>query len=849
MKSYVIFFLLLLSATCYGQPDIQFYLPDNISYNKSIPTPRSVIGFETGEWHVSHDKLVEYMYALNKASDRVSLEVTGTTHEGRPLLLLTITSPENHGRIDQIREEHHRLTDAKISGDLNISSMPVVFYLGCSIHGNEPSGSNAAMLIAYYLAAAEGAEIQQVLKNIVILFDPSLNPDGLQRFSTWVNSRKSKNISSDPNDMEHHEPWPTGRTNHYWCDLNRDWLVAQHPESQARVKKFHEWKPNVLTDHHEMGTNSTFFFQPGVPSRNHPLTPGKNYELTKKMGEYHARALDAIGSLYYTQENFDDFYYGKGSTFPDVQGAIGILFEQASSRGHAQESNNGVVTFPFTIRNQFTTALSSVAAVNDLRTQLLEYQRQFFKDASAEAGKDPIKGIAVGSNDRTRLQLFARMMSQHEVDIYIPSSEQRINGKTFSRGNSFIIPLNQPQYRLIKSMFEKRKSFTDSLFYDISAWTLPLATGVDYEELKINTSSSEKFITDSIAAGKLIGGKSEYAYAFDPVSYYAPRAIKRLLQQGVKIKVATAPFHHISGKQFSRGSILIPLTGQEKSSAAIDYAIKEILEKDGINIYSFQTGLDYKGTSLGSDSFQSVRKPDIAMIVDGGVAASDAGEMWHLLDVVHETPVTMIPLQQFNSVALNKYNTIIFPPGTYNSITDNAREKLKTWVQNGGVLIGHGNALNWFQAIGLGKFAMKKNPRKDSISSRPYSSIELYKGAQETGGAIFEVEADLTHPLLYGYESKFIPVFKSTNLFMERSSNAYANPLVYRSSSLMSGYISKENYSQINGSSYAGVSVVGRGRVIGFTENMNFRSFWLGTNRMLMNAVYFGNLIHEASGR
>jgi hypothetical protein len=849
MKSYITSFFLLLSAACYCQPDIQFYLPDDVSYNRSIPTPQSVIGFEVGEWHVSHDKLVEYMHALDKASDRISLEVTGKTHEGRPLLLLTITSPENQGRINEIREEHLRLIDAKTSGSLNTASMPVVFYLGCSIHGNEPSGSNAALLIAYHLAAAEGAEIQQVLKNVVILFDPSLNPDGLQRFSTWVNSRKSKNISSDPNDMEHNEPWPSGRSNHYWCDLNRDWLVAQHPESQARVRKFHEWKPNVLTDHHEMGTNSTFFFQPGVPSRNHPLTPARNYELTKKMGEYHARALDAIGSLYYTQENFDDFYYGKGSTFPDVQGAIGILFEQASSRGHAQESNNGVVTFPFTIRNQFTTALSSLNAVNDLRTQLLDYQRQFFKDAAAETAKDPIKSIVVGSNDRTRLQRFARMISQHEVDVYRPSSEQRINGKTFSRDNSFVIPLNQPQYKLIKSMFEKRRSFTDSLFYDISAWTLPLATGVDVEELKNSVASNEKFATDSVVAGKLIGGKSEYAYAFDPVSYYAPRAVKRLLQQGIKIKVATTQFNHASGKQFALGSILIPLTGQEKSPAVIDYTIKEILEKDGINIYAFQTGLDYKGISLGSDSFQPVRKPEIAMIVDGGVVSSDAGEIWHLLDVIHETPVTLISLQQFNSIPISKYNTIILPPGTYNTITDNAREKLKTWTQNGGLVIGFENALSWLQAIGLGKFAMKKNAHKDSVASRPYSSIDLYKGAQETRGAIFEVEADLTHPLLYGYDNKSIPVFKSTNLFMERSTNSYANPLVYKSASLMSGYVSKDNYSQINGAAYAGVSVVGRGRVIGFTENMNFRSFWLGTNRMLMNAIYFGNLVHEASGR
>ncbi len=229
------------------------------------------MGHEVGEYHVTHDRLVRYMEKLDEVSDRISLEITGYTHEKRPLLLLTITSPENHVRLEAIRDEHARLADPGQSSGL------------------------------------KGADIERMLKNTVILFDPSFNPDGMQRFSSWVNSRRSRMVAADPNDMEHHEPWPGGRTNHYWFDLNRDWLVAQHPESQARIKKFHQWKPNLLTDHHEMGTHYSFFFQPGVPSRTHPITPARNIELTRKIGEFHAKALDSIGSFYYTQEGFDDF--------------------------------------------------------------------------------------------------------------------------------------------------------------------------------------------------------------------------------------------------------------------------------------------------------------------------------------------------------------------------------------------------------------------------------------------------------------------------------------------------------------------------------------------------------------
>ena len=314
MKNFTWIFILvvLVVGNANAQETLEYYLPQDISYDKSIPTPKDVLGYEVGEWHVSHDQLVYYMTAVANASDRITMETFARTYENRPLVLLTVTSPANHKNIGDIRAKHIQLTNPKESKGLNTDKMPVVIYQGYSIHGNEASGSNAALLYAYYLAAAQGKEIEQKLENTVILLDPSFNPDGMNRFASWVNTHKSNTPVADPNDREYSEAWPRGRTNHYWFDLNRDWLLTQHPESQGRIRNFHHWKPNVLTDHHEMGTNNTFFFQPGVPSRTHPITPLKNQELTGKIGEYHAKFLDGIGSLYYTKENFDDFYYGKG---------------------------------------------------------------------------------------------------------------------------------------------------------------------------------------------------------------------------------------------------------------------------------------------------------------------------------------------------------------------------------------------------------------------------------------------------------------------------------------------------------------------------------------------------------
>ena len=840
---------LSFSLHTFAQADLSYYLPDGVSYDPNIPTPKSIIGHEVGEFHVTHDRLVNYMYALDKASDRVSLEVTGYTHEARPLLLLTITSPKNHQKIESIRTQHIQLTDPTKSGSLDTRTMPAVFYLGCSIHGNEASGSNAGLLMAYHFAAAQGKDIENELENTIILFDPSFNPDGLQRFSSWVNSRKSKSISKDQYDMEHNEAWPGGRTNHYWFDLNRDWLVAQQPESKARIKKFHDWKPNVLTDHHEMGTNSTFFFQPGVPARMHPLTPVSNLDLTKKIAAYHAKALDGIGSFYFTQEGYDDFYYGKGSTFPDVQGAIGILFEQASSRGHAQESQNGVVTFAFTIRNQFVTALSSLKAITDLRVDLLNHQRQFYKDAFAEAGKDPIKAIVFGSRDKARVFHLAEIISQHQIDLYKPASTQTINGKTFDAESSFILPMNQAQYRLIKGMFEKRSQFTDSLFYDISSWTLSFAAGVEHEELRSAPSLGQKF-NIQFPAGKLIGEKSEYAYVFEPYGFYTPRAIFRLLEKGLRVKVATDPFHHPSGKRFERGSILVPVSGQDKPIELITFLINEIASKDGIDVYSFNTGLDFKGVSLGSGSFLSVRKPEIAMLVDAGVTANDAGEMWHLLDTRFNIPVTMMPVSLLNSANLSKYNTLIFPPGNYSAINDITRDKLKAWLGAGNVIIGLENALTWLHAAGIGKFDMKlQDTPVTPAKSRAYADIEEFAGAQQTDGAIVEAAVDLTHPLLYGYYTDKLPIFKGNNIFLQKATGPYANPIVTTSNPLLSGYISKANLAKTKDASIVGVTSMGRGRIIGFTENMAFRAFWFGTNRLLMNAIFYGPLINDAASR
>ena len=539
----ILFFVLRVSSQ-----ELSHYLPASVSYNPSIPKPNDIIYHEVGEWHITHDRLVNYMKAIATAAPtRVKLETMGFTYENRPQVLLIITSPKNHQRLEEIRQQHLLLSDPSKSASVNIENMPIVVWIGHSIHGNEPSGANASLLTAYHLAAAQGKEIEELLDNVVILFDPSFNPDGLQRFSTWANQNKSKNLVTDPNSREFNETWPGGRFNHYWFDLNRDWLPAVHVESQNRLKWFHQWKPNILTDHHEQGSNASFFFQPGVPSRVNPLTPEKNQELTAKLAKFHAKYLDKIGSLYFTKENYDDFYYGKGSTYPDINGCIGILFEQASSRGHAQETANGILNFSFTIKNQFVTALSTLEGANVLRKEFLEWQREFYAQHPADKkavvpSSNSISGYVFGDkNDEARTNLFVQMLQRHQIEINDLGDGWKNND--YEKGKAFIVSLNQPQSTLIKAIFENVKEYKDSLFYDITAWNMPLAFGIPFSAItnqqgvigkKVESNLSEKGIT--------IERKSNFAYLIEWDDLYAPAALNELLRDEVIVKVATNNF-------------------------------------------------------------------------------------------------------------------------------------------------------------------------------------------------------------------------------------------------------------------------------------------------------------------
>ncbi len=836
---YLLIFFLLSPFYINAQVGLEYFLGDISEHNKLIPTPESVIGHEVGEFHISHDKLSHYIQEISKTSSRVKLVNRGQSYENRTSWLMIITSESNHSRLEEIRKEHLALSNSK-NKDIDVSNMPIVVYQGFSVHGDEPSGSNAALPFMYHLLASDSEETKELLDNVIILLDPSLNPDGLQRFSQWANSNKNQSLNPDPNDREYNQYWPRGRTNHYWFDLNRDYLPNQLIETNAKIQTYTEWLPNIFTDHHEMGTNSSFFFQPGVPERKNPLISDLNQELTREIGTYHEGALNEIGSLYYSEEDYDDFFFGKGSTYPDANGGIGILFEQGSSRGHIQESVNGILTFPFTIRNQLTTAFSTLKAAKSMRVKLLNYMKDFF-DNQIELNPKSNDNIVFGKiKDNSTVYHLAEILNSHKIKFNRISEDIVLEGEKYTKDNSFIIPLNQPKRTLIDAMFYTQTEFRDSLFYDVSAWTFPLAFNVNYSYTNgLNKASVSRLIGDEVESLEKpegnVNSKSNYAYLFEPHEYYAQAAVYNLIKEGLRVKTATRKFS-IGNKEYDYGTYLIPVQNQSMSSEGIYNKLIEVSQKYNVDFKSQSTGIT-NGIDLGSDYFIIVKEPKIGLIVGDGVRSYDAGEIWHLLDTRYDIPISKLDVDDLRSIDLDKYTHIILPD--YNGGKLNS-DQLSTYINNGGNLIAYRNSVKWVSS-NLSKIEFLSNDIKAKGVS--FSDREKFYGAQQTGGAIFESNIDKSHPINYGIESDKLPLFRNSNVYMGKSEQSFNNPISYSPNPLMSGYISEENLSLLKNSVPFKVIRSGKGKIILITDNTNFRAFWYGTNRILLNSIFHSNIM------
>jgi len=837
----VIISLFMLHLTNISAAPVTDYLPKETNFLSQIPTPKSILGFGIGERHARHDQLVRYFKQLASHSTRVKLTNMGNTNEYREQLLVTISAPNNLKNLTKLLKQRR-------AHQADVIDQPNVVWLGYSVHGDEISGANAAMVVAYYLAASTNEQIKKMLNDTIIVMEPSINPDGMDRFVTWVNMFRGSTANADPNHIEHHQGWFTGRTNHFGFDLNRDWLLLTQVESQHRMKFYQQYQPNVLGDYHEMGRNSSFFFQPGVLDRTNPLTPKANIALTALLAQYHAKALDKNDRLYFTQESYDDFYYGKGSTYPDINGAVGILFEQASSRGFEQQGKNGLVTFQFGIQNHVTTSLSTLQGAWQNRQKLAQYRASFYQQAIKLAKKEKFNGYLVHeAKDPYRLNLLLSTLAQHQIKVYPLEHDFRLSGEVFSKQSSYYIPLKQPQYRVIKALFDQPTKFVNNTFYDVSGWTLPLAMNIETHKvertwgLKLSASPWQQQ-----APTWQQPAMEQYAYVFKWSNYLAPKLLNELMAQHIQARVTTLAFQaNVAGKmqQFSAGDIVIPAGIQTQ----LNWQSKlfQLSKTSNIPLFGMTSGLTSVGPDIGSNALVRIKPVSVLLIGGQGVSQYEAGELLFYLDKTLGIPVTMVEQTRLASIDLSHYSHIFMVDGDYKNLSEQSVAHLDHWLKHGGVLFGQKHAAKWFTKQNWLKVNFINRDRiNQSVSSTDlqYQDRAALAARQRIAGAIFNTQVDVSNPLAYGL-TKHLPVFLNSTLMMETTSKPFITIAKYTNSPLMSGYIDANMQNNLANTPALVAHSVGKGLVIATNDVFAFRGYWYGTEKILANSLFFANAL------
>ncbi len=732
------------------------------------------------------------------------------------------------------------------SRSIVIDDMPVIVSLIYSIHGNEASGVNASLAVAYHLAAAQGPEIEELLDQEIVVMTPGANPDGINRFASWVNSSRSFTNVSDIKSREFTEPWPSSRTNHYWIDCNRDLLMAQHPEGINGLNGYFEWLPNVVVDQHEQGALRPYYFSPGHPKRTHPFTPQLNQDLTAEISSYTAKALDRIGTTYYSKEGYDDFYYGKGAAYGDAHGSVCLLYEQGSTRGHLRNTPSGEWTFGWTIRNQALASCATLEAAKAMRTRLLAYQKEYYERTASEARKEAVQGYVFDTRGSKSVAFhFLENMARHHIEVYqLAKDYQAAGNKEFQKGSAYVIPVAQKYSTMVKVLMEDCLEYTDSTFYDISTWTFPHAFNLECAPVKsVAGLMGDRIERNDFPQGRLIGGESRVGYVFENREFYAPKVVYELQRKGIRVSATNRPFQFKNEEgewTMGYGTYQVLTHNQPLPSDVLYATLDELAKNTGVDIYSANTGL-MADVDFGSPAFKPLEQPKVAMLVGRGVSIPESGEIWFLLDKRFQMRPVLIENPSLTGKDLKAYNVIILANGVPN-LTKGTETALKEWVAAGGVLIATGKASAWASKQGLISLKTKETllEKADSLSVyRSFADKAEAKAGKLIKGVILNCHLDKTHPLAWGLDQDEIAVIKTNDIIFQKDRDPYVSPLYYTKKPLLSGFLSADNANLLREEPAIMVKPYRSGKVIVFADDMNFRSYFFGTSKLFMNALFY----------
>ncbi|GGD47898.1 peptidase M14 [Pseudoxanthomonas indica] len=721
------------------------------------------------------------------------------------------------------------------------------------MHGAETSSAEAALLTAWYLAADRSEQTRRWLRESVVVIDPAQNPDGRDRTANWHNAWASSPASADPADREHVEPFPGGRFNHYLTDLNRDWLALSQADSLPKVEQFHRWYPNVQIDFHEMGKDSTYYFEPSPKSMESPLLPKSSYEANKVLARYHAQALDGLGSLYYTGENFDNFSPIYGSTYPDFHGAIGVTVEQASSRGRVQESVNGLLTFPFTIRNQLSVGLATVRGAVEEKSYLFNLQKQFFRGALEQANKYPVRDWVFGdAADPTLSRRLLALLLRHHIQVNELTQAVEVDGKRFQPGSAWVVPARQPQFRLAHAIFEFTPPVKGDVFYSGTSYAIAPAYGVAYAGSRRAIAAGAQVTQAPAASGGIEGGSAAYAYTIDLRDFGAYRLVGALLQEDIRLRAAFAPF--VAGTEAGdtdhpHGTVVIPAAGQTLKGDALYARLQALASETGVRVRPLGSGLNRSGIDLGSDSVKAIRKPQVALVLGQGASAPEIGSAWYAFDTALGLPSSKLEPAQLGSAPLERYTSIVLAGGNYADVPEAAVTALKRWISQGGSLVTYGSGARWAIEKGLAKAKLREGGGEVAKERLDFGSQRDVFALRRVSGNILSADVDLTHPLAFGLQSRYLLVNKETGLVFENGDNAYLNVVRIDAEPRVNGYLSDENRKRAAGSAFLQVAPLEKGNVVVFADDPAHRKYWHGTERLLLNAVLFSDHLNPIRQR
>lgn len=818
-----------------------FLLP-NIIFAQEFKSPSDFLGYNLGEKFTPYFKIVNYFtYAANTVAEKMILEQYGETYEGRPLLAATISSPENIKNISEIQKNNLRLSGllSDKPGDVN---MPTVVWLSYNVHGNEASSSEVAIKMLYELTSGNNNALNEQLKNVVVIIDPCLNPDGRDRYVNWYNGVAGKNANADVQAREHNEPWPGGRTNHYYFDLNRDWAWQSQQETQARIKLYNKWMPEIHVDFHEQYYYNPYYFAPAAEPMHEAITPfQRSFQI--EIGKNHAKYFDANGWLYFTKEYFDLFYPSYGDTYPIFNGAIGMTYEQAGHgmAGLAIANNSDTLKLTDRIAHHYTTGISTIEVASKNNVRLNSEFKKYFDDAVSK-GSGEFKSYIIKGDNSKKLIPLKQLLDNNNIKFSYAGKRTSAKGYNyFTKGNEnfnieesdIIINSAQPKAELLRVLFEPQSKLSDSATYDITAWSIPFAFGLKTFATKENFQSSGNFKQNETEKNL----EQAFAYLIEYNSFEDGKLLSALLQNNFQVRVANGSFT-MNGKNFNAGTLIILKAG---NADKIDLLSKLTNEFSSV-VTAVNTGFMEKGFDFGSDKVQLLKKPTIAMVVNDQTDENKVGEIWHLFDRQLNYPLTLIN-NSFSSIDFNKYDVVILPSGYYSTLSDkNANSDLKTWLRKGGVLIAMEYAV---KQLAEGEWGIEEKKDDEDSAKDDYSLIKKYADRERASisdyspGSIYKVQIDNTHPLGYGYPDYYYTLKINSSLYNFLKDGW--NMGYIKKDSRVAGFVGNRLNKKINDILIFGEQPYGRGKIIYIAEDPLFRSFWENGKLIFTNAVFFSS--------